>query len=241
MGLRETILILGIAAGLSGCAEFERGEYTPPPAEPVAAIAPEVVQLDTGLKQAPVNVGDVFIYDNPPTRWEVVSIRHGFVGWRSDAGEERQTSYSTIYPPLAWLGGVRSGRRSIEVVSGGLHPLEKGKSVRFRTDTLHVRPPGSDQALWDCTVQDQKEIVVKAGKAEVFDIMCYRNGSQYVLLSYAPSLGSYVRAVLANGARPIVRELTGYARGTGASGVAAGAAGVTGAGSAAGAAKPAGG
>ncbi len=235
MGLRETGLILGIAAGLAGCADFERGDYTPPPAEPVAAIAPEVVQLDTGLTEAPLRVGDVFVYDNPPTRWEVVSIRHGFVGWRSDGGEERQTSYSTIFPPLAWLGSARSGRRSIEVVSGGLHPLEKGKSVRFRTDTLHVRPPGSDQALWDCTVQDQREIVVKAGKAEVFDVMCYRNGSQYVLLSYAPSLGSYVRAVLANGARPIVRELTGYARGAGASGSTAGAAQATGT------AKPAGG
>ena len=241
MGLRETVLILGIAAGLSGCADFERGEYKPPAAEPVDAIAPEVVQLDTGLTQAPVRVGDVFVYDNPPTRWEVVSVRHGFIGWRNESGEERQTSYSTIFPPVAWLGSARSGRRSIDVVSGGLHPLEKGKSVRFTTDTLHVRPPGTDRAMWDCVVQDQKEIVVKAGKAEVFDVLCYRNGKQYVLLSYAPSLGSYVRAVLANGAQPVVRELTGYARGADMQTSAAGAADTGGSNSDAGSTKPAGG
>ncbi|UUX51466.1 hypothetical protein NUH88_07160 [Nisaea acidiphila] len=212
MRYRESALFLSIAALLSGCAGLETDIYEPPKAEPVAPLMAEDLLLDSGQAEAPVKVGDVFIYDNPTARWEVVSTGNGFIGWRNQAGEERQTSYSTIFPPLSWIGEVRSGRRSIELVSGPLHPLETGKTVKFITDTLHVRPPGTDRSRWECTVQDKAEIVVKAGKAEVFNVLCYRNGLQYVQFAYAPSLGTYVRAVLANGAQPLIRELTGYAR-----------------------------
>lgn len=184
------------------------------PAKLVPLTDVEIGQLNAGLEAATVGVGDQFLYDNPDELWEVIAIDGPFVVWRNQVGDEHQRSYNAIFPSLRWTGVSISGRRHVTVIDGGLFPLAKDKSVSFLVDGASERPPGRWRSRWKCTVQEQLETVVTAGKVEAWRVLCLRNGREQFVFDYAPSLGHYVRLVSATEEQPSIRQLKAYRRGS---------------------------
>jgi hypothetical protein len=200
-------------AALAALAVLAACETIPP--EPVPLTDIEIGQLNAGLEAAPVAVGDQFLFDNPAELWEVAVIDGPFVVWRNNAGDEQQMSYNAMLPALRWTGATKAGQRQIAVTAGGLFPLAQGNTVDFLVDGRSARPPASWRAEWHCEVQEQAETVVTAGKAEVWRILCRRNGKERFVFDYDPAIGHYVRIVAASFGAPVVRQLTAYSKGGG--------------------------
>ena len=79
--------------------------------------------INVGLSSPPLPQGSIFVYDNPVERWEVTAVDNQNIAWRSNNGDTKLTSLSSVLPALRWDGEQKSGRRSVTSVSGNLHPL----------------------------------------------------------------------------------------------------------------------
>ncbi len=168
-----------------------------------------LIPLATGLQKPPLSQGSVFVYDNPVTRWEATGVDHENITWRNSRGDTKLTTLSMILPALRWKGAQKSGRRIISEISGELHPLQKGKRIRFREAVFNTRPPGEYVTYWECQVQGMVYLSVHAGTFSTWQILCKRNGREYLLLNYAPALGNNVRIIRVpeNNNKPVVRQL----------------------------------
>jgi hypothetical protein len=192
-----------------------------PPIEPKIQAAsfhsqPATPNLDVGLSKAPVSLGDVFVFNNPPVQWTVSSIDGPFIGWTTNIGGVLQTAWSTLLPPLRWSGGDSSmdvGQRRITNLQGKFFPLKKGNRVTFLEETVYGRPGAAVNAWWQCDVGDQSEITVPAGKAQVWEVLCLQNGHEKKVMYYSEKIGQVVRTATTSENGLIIRELTGYARG----------------------------
>jgi len=198
----------------AGCATPEK----PPaqsyilPSAPAALAAPD---LNVGLTQPPLKLGDTFAFDNPVEQWEVTAIDGPFVAWHSKSGDYMQTAWSTLLPPLRWGGNISTmdaGQRRLTQVQGRFFPLKTGNRVTFFEERINARPGGTSNGRWECEVGKEAEIVVPAGKAQTWEVTCLLNGRERVFLNYAENLGHYVRYAYESGNGPVVRQLVGYAR-----------------------------
>jgi len=201
-----------LAAG--GCATEQ------PPARsyllPEVQTALVLPALDLGLKKSPLGLGDTFVFDNPPEQWTVVSVEGPFVGWQATTGDYMQTAWSTLLPPLRWGGGsatTNSGMRRFTELTGALFPLKTGNRLSFVEHRTNARPSDTFVGRWECEVGKQDETVVPAGKADTWEVLCTLDGRERAFFNYAPSLGHYVRYAVDTPSGPVIRQLTGYARG----------------------------
>lgn len=200
----KKIGLLLLLATLPACGLVYAGKTT--------SVVPKQDVVNTGLKSSPVQVGDVFVYDNPVERWEVVHVGDGTIDWHNANGGYKKTTWSTVLPSLRWQSNVQSGARELNMVSGTVHPLAVGKKFVFSDKALHFRPPKSFTGLWRCEVTKEIEIAVVAGKAKTWQILCSLNEKEKVMINYADNLGGAVRMImLTDGGDTIVRQLTGYA------------------------------
>ena len=216
-----TATVFAVAVAAAGCSTTR--EAPPPPigpkpevpsskATPLAAPLP----LDVGLGQPPVSLGDTFIYDNPPAQWTVTSIAGPMIGWTSDSGEMQQTAWSTLLPVLRWSGedsATNTGQRRISQLEGKFFPLKKGNRVTFMEEVIYSRPGTTLNGHWQCDVGDQSEIVVPAGKAKAWEVLCLLNGHEKRVMYYSEKIGHSVLIADTTEGGLIVRQLTGYARG----------------------------
>ncbi len=197
------------------------GEH-PPPIAPKIELAgvtlnspPATAHLDVGLTAPPVSLGDVFVYDDPPEQWTVTSIDGPYIGWTNSTGGLMQTAWTTLLPPLRW-GGMDStadvGQRKLTQLSGTFFPLKKGNRVTFLEEAVYARPGAVVNGYWQCDVRDQSEIVVPAGKAQVWEILCLLNGRERKLMYYDEKIGNVVRVASTGKGGVLIRQLTGYAR-----------------------------
>ncbi len=169
--------------------------------------------FDPGLASAPVRIGDVFVYDNPVERLEVVAIGDHFIDYRDGQGGYSKGTWSAVLPKLRWASTYSAGARHLTRIEGTLHPLAKGNRIVFREDTMGARPGLTFHGTWECEVQDQAQITVKAGSAETWQILCRVDGRERSLLNYSDELGGLVRmAYVMDDGSTIVRQLTGYGR-----------------------------
>lgn len=209
-------LLLGMSI-LSGCFTTTSEEIKKMEAHQNAvSIVPN--KIESGLTESPFSVGDVFAYNNPPERMEVVRVdpKTETVFWRYASGKYKQTNYSTILPSLKWGSSVntskQSGRRTITELSNSIHPLEKGKSFTFKANLIHDRPPISYKSEWKCTVNDEKEIKIKAGTFNTWEVICKVNGIEKMLVNYSDMLKTVVRVVkVTDQGQTVSRELVGFA------------------------------
>ena len=123
----------------------------------------------------------------------------------------------TFLPPLQWGGAASnkdSGRREITNFenSGSLEKLSLGTKYSYDEVRLNDRPPSRSSSRWTCEVGSLAEIVVPAGKTMASPVVCSQDGTERLLVNYAPSLGYIVRHVLVTDAGPVIRELTGFQR-----------------------------
>ncbi|VUD67979.1 hypothetical protein TDB9533_03926 [Thalassocella blandensis] len=169
---------------------------------------------NAGLSKVPLNVGDVFTYDNPVERWEVAGIAGQSVQWRSPVGDYKGTGWSTLLPKLRWSNSATEGTRTLDNIVGSLHPLEKGKQMSFIENTVYSRPGSTSASRWSCEVVGQATIVVVAGKSDTWLVLCKVDGEERVLFNYAENIGNIVRAIyIKNDGTQVVRQLTAYTRG----------------------------
>lgn len=217
MGIRWVFSAAGAAAVLAaaGCSTAEKPpvrSYLPSDAQAGLALP----RLDIGLAKPPLHKGDTFVFDNPPEQWTVISIEGPFVGWQSTAGDYMQTAWSTLLPPLRWGGGsanLDSGLRRIGDLNGSLFPLKTGNKVSFVEHRTNARPAGSFTGRWECEVGQPAEVVVPAGKAQTWEVTCLVDGHERMFFNYSEDIGHYVRYAIDTSGGPIIRQLTGYARG----------------------------
>lgn len=197
-------LVSGLMAGCSTINDLD--------SRPPQPHAREIIQ--TGLEQSPVRVGDVFVYDNPPMRWEVTGVGDHYVNWSNGSSGFQKTTWSTILPALRWSAEGNAGVRELTLISGHLHPLKKGNRMTFIEETVRSRPGTAFSGQWECEVQEQVEIVVKAGKSDTWQVLCRVDGRDKILFNYAENIGNAVRIIVAeeDGTKTIT-QLTGYARG----------------------------
>ena len=199
----------------AGCATTPKA----PPAQsyilPAAQLALVAPDLNVGLLQPPLKLGDTFAFDNPLEQWEVTAIDGPFVVWSSKSGDFMQTAWSTLLPPLRWGGNsntLDAGQRRLTQLQGRFFPLKTGNRVTFVEERINARPGGTTIGVWACEVGKQAEIVVTAGKAQTWEVTCLLNGRERVFLNYAENLGHYVRYAVESGNGPVIRQLVGYAR-----------------------------
>jgi hypothetical protein len=217
-GITAGAIALAVVVFGAGCSTTREGV---PPIEPKVqssslSSVPATPNLDVGLTKPPVSLGDVFVYNNPPMQWTVTSIDGPYIGWTSDTGGMLQTAWSTLLPPLRWGGGDSAmdvGQRKITQLQGKFFPLKKGNRVTFIEETVYARPGAAVNAYWQCDVGDQSEIVVPAGKAQVWEILCLQNGHEKKVMYYSEKLGQVVRTAMTSENGLIIRQLTGFARG----------------------------
>lgn len=217
-GTTAGAIALAVAVFGAGCSTTREAM---PPIEPkvhgsTLSEHPATPNLDVGLSKPPVSLGDVFVYNNPPIQWTVSSIEGPFINWTTNTGGILQTSWSTLLPPLRWSGGDSAmdiGQRRITQLQGKFFPLKKGNRVSFIEETVYARPGAMVNAYWQCDVGDQSEIVVPAGKAQVWEVLCLQNGHEKKVMYYSEKIGQVVRTATTSENGLIIRELTGYARG----------------------------
>jgi hypothetical protein len=205
------------AAGCSTTREALPPIAPKPEVKKVSLASPGVLpNLDVGLDGPTVHLGDVFIYDNPPLQWTVTSIDGPFIGWTSNTGGVLQSSWSTLLPVLRWSGGgsaMDTGQRRISQLTGKFFPLKKGNRVTFHEEIVYSRPGAALNGYWQCDVGDQSEIVVPAGKAQVWEVLCLLNGHEKRVMYYSEKIGHVVRSAITGENGLVMRQLTGYARG----------------------------
>ena len=200
---------------LAGCAATEeenyyRGYILPTNIE--RSVAGRELDSVNPTKQNALRTGDTFVFNNPSEVWTVTGVTDESVTWESPAGNFMRTS-----APLEWGGDASvsdSGRRELSelTIGAGVEDFKPGSTYSF-TETRHNdRPPTMNVTNWTCTLGEQEEIVVPAGKTSAVPIICSQNGLQRLLVNYSPNLGYIVRHVLSTAAGPVVRELTAYQR-----------------------------
>ena len=205
---------------LAGCAATEeetyyRGYILPTKTE--RSVAGRELESVNPTKQNALRTGDTFVFNNPSEVWTVTGVTGESVTWESPSGNFMRTSALTFLPPLEWGGGASvsdSGRRELSelTIGAGVEDFKPGSTYSF-TETRHNdRPPTMNITNWTCTLGEQEEIVVPAGKTSAIPIICSQNGLQRLLVNYSPNLGYIVRHVLSTAAGPVVRELTAYQR-----------------------------
>ena len=205
---------------LAGCAATEeenyyRGYILPTNIE--RSVAGQELDSVNPTKQNALRTGDTFVFNNPSEVWTVTGVTDESVTWESPAGNFMRTSALTFLPPLEWGGDASvsdSGRRELSelTIGAGVEDFKPGSTYSF-TETRHNdRPPTMNVTNWTCTLGEQEEIVVPAGKTSAVPIICSQNGLQRLLVNYSPNLGYIVRHVLSTAAGPVVRELTAYQR-----------------------------
>ena len=164
--------------------------------------------INTGLSKSPLLQGSVFVYDNPVERWEATAVDNQNIAWINNNGDTKLTTLSDILPSLRWDGEQKSGRRVITSVSGGLHPLAKGKKISFHEDVLSTRPPGVYSGYKECEVLGQAEVTVPAGTFQTWQVLCKSNGREYILVNYSEELGNNVRKIIVSeNNKPVTRQL----------------------------------
>ena len=183
------------------------------PADPVALPDLDAKRLNAGIEAPLVHVGDQFVFNNPDQLWEVMATEGPYIAWRDGAGNELLTSHNPIYPALQWNGTAQAGRRAIKDIDGSLFPLAQGNSVTFEVEGQADRPPAVWRAKWQCVVQDRQPVTVPAGKAEVWPVLCMRNGREEFLFQYDPEIGNYVQVATFVEGKAQVRQLTTFRRG----------------------------
>jgi len=165
--------------------------------------------------ESPLRLGDSFSFNNPDQKWTVTGIVDGKVSWISDQGDYLQTTLSTLLPPIRWGGSgtdLASGWSKLTHFQGSPYTFTAGQQFSFVENRHSIRPPDVTEARWRCAVGATNLIIVPAGKVEATEVICDRNGREKVMLNYAPSLGHFVRQVIATDNGPVIRELTAYAR-----------------------------
>jgi hypothetical protein len=181
-----------------------------PPEELPSSV--RLTAFDTGLSKSPVSVGDIFVYDNPVERRQVVATGDNFIAYQDGQGGFSKTTFSAILPRLRWGSTLSAGSTALAKISGTLHPLAIGNRIVFREKTIRARPGTSNQSTWDCEVQEKLEIVVAAGSSETWQILCKINGRERALFNYADNIGGLVRMIYTlDDGSSLVRQLTGYA------------------------------
>lgn len=93
--------------------------------------------------------------------------------YRNGDGCEWTDIYWGFAPTLSWANcsGAGDGANTITKVTGGLWPLEVGKTVRY--DYSGVGKDGSPwQAVWRCEVEAQERITVVSGEYDAFKVVC---------------------------------------------------------------------
>lgn len=210
----KTAIVAILTGILLGCANNSLDKDTPT-IDARAQLPLESETLNSGMSKVPVTVGDVFVYDNPVERWEVISTDKAYIYWRSNSGMVKQTSWSTLFPNLRWLSPNSSGYRQIIDVSDNLFPLVKGNKITFTEQVLEGGAGTSYRNRWMCQVEKQIDLVVAAGKASTWQILCKVNGREYAIYNYSEKIGHYIRsATLSENGETQIRQLTEYARGS---------------------------
>lgn len=197
-------------ASVAGCA-------IEPMVIPEAMTGP-TVELDafaTGLLEPPVSVGDVFVYNNPVERREVIAVGHHFIDYVYGPESYAKTTWSPILPRLRWTAPMSAGNSKLTKVSGQLHPLSQGNRIVFIEEAMRTRPGKATRNTWECEVQEKIEITVVAGSSDTWQILCEIDGRERVLYNYSEDIGAVVRMIYAlEGGQQVVRQLTGYASGS---------------------------
>lgn len=184
------------------------------PFVPIDLVDAEAPKLNQGIEKPLVAVGTRFTFSNPDVQWEVAAHSGDYVVWRDNSGNELLASYDPFLPAVQWSGPQESGRREISILEGGLFPIAEGKTVRFDVKGQSDRPPSVWRAEWRCAVQARVEITVPAGKANVWPVLCHRNGREEFLFHFDPDIGHYVQVATFVNGQPTVRQLKVYQRGT---------------------------
>lgn len=171
--------------------------------------------INVGLANSPLRTGDTFSFNNPNMSWTVTGITDGKVSWINGAGDYLQTTLSTLLPPIRWGGSgtdMNIGWSKLDRFQGVPHPLEAGHQFSFTEERHGIRPPDLTTAHWQCVIGETNQILVPAGRVEATEVICNRNGREKIMMNFAPSLGHYVRQVIATENGPVVRELVAYSR-----------------------------
>jgi hypothetical protein len=204
---RFGLVVLALAS-VAGCAT--EAIQAPP------AMQGQQVALDafpTRLTKPPVDVGDIFVYDNPVERREVIAVGDNYIDYQSSPNGFVKTTWSPILPALRWMSANNAGNRSLRKLSGFLHPLAVGNRIVFQDTAIWARPSFSARHTWECEVQDKVQITVAAGTADTWQILCKIDGRERMVVNYSDDIGGTVRMIYAEaGGRRIVRQLTGYAK-----------------------------
>jgi hypothetical protein len=210
LGAYRVLLVVCAIASVAACA-------TDPIAPPQAMTGPTVA-LDafaTGLSKPPVSVGDVFVYNNPVERREVIAVGQHFIDYIYGPESYAKTTWSPILPRLRWTAPMSAGNARLTKVSGQLHPLSKGNRIVFIEEAMRSRPGKATRNTWECEVQEKIEITVAAGSSDTWQILCEIDGRERVLYNYDEDIGAVVRMIYAlEGGQQVVRQLTGYASGS---------------------------
>ena len=207
MSFWKTLIVAGLALVLGGCAT-KAIEAPAPLTGPSLALD----AFETGLSEATVSVGDVFVYDNPVERREIIAVGDHYVDYNYGPDSYAKETWSPILPRVRWVSPLSAGVRTLTKISGSLHPLAVGNQLSFVAETIRTRPGFTTENTWSCEVQEQVSITVAAGAADTWQILCTVDGRDRVIVNYAPSIGGLVRMIYAvEGGDRIVRQLTGYA------------------------------
>lgn len=202
-------LLLSSLAVLAGCAHQADTSLVSIEAAPAIELSPTLV----GNLQSPLKVGDIVVYDNPVQQWQVINKDARFIYWRSTNGDNKVTSHSLLLPSLRWHGISQSGSRAIKDLTGDVSSFAVGNRYQFNSVELNNEAAVQRSALWDCQVTQQLQVVVPAGSADTFEVLCKIDGKERFLVNYSADLGHIVRSVkvLANG-QSIERKLTAFQR-----------------------------
>ncbi|WP_462182234.1 hypothetical protein [Pseudoalteromonas gelatinilytica] len=167
------------------------------------------------LGRTALTVGDKFAFNNPSEVWTVVAIKNGYVNWLNQDGSYMTTFYQGWLPPVQWGGRSTikdEGHRFITDFKSNKSSvkLSGGDNLSYTVKLVQGRPGEQFNSQWKCSVGDKVTIQVPAGSAVTYEVLCFENGIERVLLNYSEELGFYVRHVLATDTGPVVRELVGY-------------------------------
>lgn len=146
-------------------------------------------------------VGDTFIYSDRRVE-TALRIEARDVVWRAGNGQRFTRPRNFVVPATEWSTSRTRGRRVVRGEHERLWPLERGRTVRFRS-MAEVRsdaePLRRIPELWTCTAAGAQRIDVPAGRFDTQQIRCDRYSpdtmrvQRRVIWYYSADVGHYVR------------------------------------------------
>lgn len=151
--------------------------------------------------------GDAFVFSSGRVE-RVISVADDRITWSSLTGQPYERSRNFIVPILTWRRGRSTGTREVRGNPDAIWPLDRPRSVRFRSVSRSLdnaqSTPKRSVSLWQCKSRKSVNLTVEAGTFDVIPVACDRYSSTTMRLleriewDYAPEVNHYIRRTTIN-------------------------------------------